>query len=853
MSSMSLRKTLLALAITSAALGAQAQTLALTDSGIVETLTHHTDDVEITGSHSANRVDSDAIGFNGVTFDKNLVLNATITPSGVFSDGIDLNSADGPFWTNNTIGGDLINRGTIAVTGGGSAALLIDPAVIKGNVINEGVLSSKGEPQLDEGEYDANRAIDISGSTNISGDLHNTATGQIIAQGTNADGISMQGGRIEGSLINDGLIQVSGQDATGIDLTSDFNDQTGFVRSDVSRLINNGTITATGDDAVAIELDGVKFSADQDQVINRGVIRSEDAAIEIGGFDIDNNVKQLRIVNSGTIISADEAVDASEASGGQVLLDMRDGSKITGNLIGLDDIEVYGNAEFTGTDSTADGYNISLKNNGWINVGESAQAAHLEFKSPATTIDGNLYVAQTSSIGLNLSTATNPAVPVLSVTGQAEFAKGSQIQLAAQGQDFKADGASYTLIKAGTLTNNGLALTSTSALLNVDSYTTDGNQIVAKVTTKSSDEVGEIIDHQGGDANQGAALQNLVKAGVLGKITDPNDRVLRAFSGADEQQLAKLAKQLTPEVNGGATRAATTGQTLISNVAANRTSGARGLSSGDTFKQTGVWVQGLYSDATQDTRSGVDGYNAYSHGVAVGADGKLNDQVTLGLAYSFLNTDVHSKSSNSTEVDSHAFTLYGGFEQGNYFVDASLTYGFNDNDSKRYVAGTTAKGSYDSTLFGANLIGGYIYHINQHLLVEPRLAARYSLVDIDSYREKGSSAALRVNDQRFEAIELGGGVRVAGRFNLGQGTLEPQAKLMAYHDFAADRGNSTSSYVLGSTPFVTSGADPVRNSYEAGVGADYHLGAVTVGLGYDYYSKAGFNADTFTVKARYDF
>ncbi len=68
---------------------------------------------------------------------------------------------------------------------------------------------------------------------------------------------------------------------------------------------------------------------------------------------------------------------------------------------------------------------------------------------------------------------------------------------------------------------------------------------------------------------------------------------------------------------------------------------------------------------------------------------------------------------------------------------------------------------------------------------------------------------------------------------------------MGYHDFAADQASSTSTFLLGNTPFVTNGADAVRNSYEAGVGADYKLGAVTVGLNYDYIGKSGFDADVF--------
>ncbi|HFJ9685291.1 TPA: autotransporter outer membrane beta-barrel domain-containing protein [Pseudomonas aeruginosa] len=577
----------------------------------------------------------------------------------------------------------------------------------------------------------------------------------------------------------------------------------------------------------------------------------------MGAFDIDgaNASNTLVIQNSGTLISQDEAIDASQASGGVHLV--WNAGSITGNLIDLSNIEVNGDVTFNGTDASTDGANIRLKDTGWLDVGSDAgnTPAHLEFGQPHTIIQGNLDVAGNSSLGLNLSSATDPNKAVVAVSGTAEFAKGSQIQLAAQGNDFKAQGTTYTLVQAGTLQDEGVSVTSRSALLNVDTYSSGDNQIVAKVSTKGQDEVGDVIDQIGGSANAqhaGAAFSQVV-AGLA--QSSPDDPVFQAYVNAsqDPAALKKLAEQLVPEVNGGATQAATSGQTLVSNVTGNRTSSLRGASSGDVLQNTGIWAQALYSDANQDLRDGVAGFNAYSRGIAIGADGKLTDQLTLGVAYSFLHTDVNSDNGNTTDVDGNALTLYSGFEQGNYFVDANLSYGLNDNESKRRIASTTAKGDYDSQVLGANVVGGYTYHLNEQFLVEPRLAARYARVDIDGYHEKGSSAALKVDSQRYEVAELGAGVRVAGDFQVGNGNLQPQAKLMAYHDFAADKAQSTSTFVLGGTPFVSQGAKAVRNSYEAGVGADYHLGSVTVGVSYDYTGKTDFNADTFTAKVRYDF
>lgn len=859
------RKTLLALAIASAALPSHAETLQLTNTGLrLENNAHYVENLEITGSFTGSDLpeDFDAIYINTATFEQDLVLNANIEASGPDISGVDF-MIDGPLGSENRIGGNLINKGSISLTGQAGSALLIDTlTTIEGDLRNEGTLSVKSEPYLepaegngDSEEMDTAQALDFGDSAVILGNLINASTGRIIAEGSGAIGINLEGGRIDGKLINQGLIQVNGFDAVAIDATQagdDFDPSGDFV--DITSIENSGQIIAHGEGARALLLDGVSFTGSNSHVVNTGLIKATDAAIDIQVADLDN-VNTLVIHNSGTITSQDEAIDASFATVPVYLL--WDAGTINGNLIGLSTVVVNGNVSFNGTDASADGANIRMKDFGRIYVGSDASnaPAHMEFGLPHTTINGDLEVAGNSSLGLNLSSATDPSKAVVAISGTAAFAQGSQIKLAAQGNDFKAQGTTYTLIKAGTLLDEGVNVASNSALLNVNAFSSGDNEIVATVSTKSQDEVGSVIGQIGGSSNAqnaGAAFSQI--ASRLAE-RNPNDPVFQAYVNAsqDPSALKRLVEQLAPEVNGGATQAATGGQALMGSVTGNRSSSLRGASSGDVLRNTGVWAQALYSDANQDLRDGVAGFNAYSRGIAIGADGQLTDQLTMGVAYNLLHTSVNSESGNTTEVDGNAVTLYSGFEQGNYFVDANLSYGLNNNESKRYIAGTTAKGDYDSKVLGANMVGGYTYRLSEQLLIEPRLAARYARVDIDSYEEKGSSAALKVDSQRYEVAELGAGMRFAGDFVVGSGNLQPQFKVMAYRDFAADESQSTSTFTLGGTPFVSRGAKAVRNSFEAGIGADYRLGAVTVGLNYDYTGKADFNADTFIAKVRYDF
>ncbi|RRU76531.1 autotransporter outer membrane beta-barrel domain-containing protein [Stutzerimonas xanthomarina] len=927
----SFRKTLLALAVTGAALPVYAQTVQLDNTGISNEAGNF-ESLEINGSFEGV---GEAVVLNGTKVTNDLLLNANIKVTSPEASGIDF-LVDGDGLSAPEIGGDLIQRGTVQVIGDGSVALIVDPATVGGSLINEGTLSVKGDQYDDGGENDNSRALHVMSST-INGDLKNDVTGKIIAEGEHATALSV--GRdttLGGQLINEGLIAASGESSTalsvegrsinidgyeirneeGATIRATGTDSVGVRLTDLDHfggvLLNNGVIEAAGENARAIFVEGgYLFAIDSEGKIvatgedshgivinettfdgyngvldhpndrhirNSGLIQADDAAILIGSFEIDDRIdftdnftgeKRLGIENLGHIVSKDEAIDASLATGDVDLYwgivdpndddidDHNEVSTITGNLIGLSNIEIRQNALFTGTDVTVDGANIVMKNDGRVNVGSSSDSlsGNLELGLPHTIIDGNLYVAGNSSLTLNLSKETNEEQAVLSITKTAEFGDGAQIKLAAKGSDFRADGVTYTLVEAGSVEDEGLKVVSSSSLLNVDTYAVEGNRIVSKVTAKGTDQVAEVIEQSGANGNGQAAGSKFYSEVFQTLAVSGNDAVAQAFlaASANPEALKRLSEQLAPEINGSATQAALSGQSLVSGVAAGRTSGARGMSSGDGFQETGVWLQSLYSDANQDLRDGVAGYNAHSRGIALGADGKLNDQLTLGLAYSFLNTDVNSDGGNKTEVDGHAFTLYGGYELGNYFVDASLTYGVSDNSSKRHIASTTAKADYDSDLLGLNLMGGYSFQLDNGLLIEPRLAARYSNVKIDGYSEKGSSAALKTGAQRYEVAELGAGFRLASSFGVGRGTLEPQAKLMAYHDFAGDRASSTSTFVLGSTPFVTTGAKPVRNSYEAGVGADYRLGAVTLGVSYDYVGKTGFDADTVQAKLRYDF
>jgi outer membrane autotransporter protein len=804
--------------------------------------------------------------------------------SGILAKGREYyDPAEGLLFTSR-VEGSIRNEASISVEGALRQGLDMAGHRFDGELVNAGTIAAKGDVYIRTERYgDRERqyaygvtALRVAGSEVREG-LHNSGT--IQAEGTNAMGLEIGADNVLSKLINTGTIAVKGDSLDSVETDLETGESTTVRVVAAAVALNGGNleqirneeagrIIATGQGSVALDINRASFidSAADVQIVNAGRIEGEDAGIHIGAFVYSQN-DLVEIRNQGDIVSGRAAIEVEATQSGMRSTPVPtlthllwEKGTVSGDLLGLSRIDIQGNVTFNRLDDQT--ATIKLTEGGTLSV---ATGAHLELGQLRTELEGNLSVADSASLGLVLGRTTHPQVPILKVKGIAAFGAGSEVKLSAR-YGFSADKTEYRLLEATSLPEH-VKVSSASVLLTVDSSRTfsTGNEMIlaAEVSRKSDLEIRD--DLQGAGTATGRSAENagraaeafspLLPALLAGQPNDPLAAILGDDSGSEESRNAqrKLLTQLAPDVSGGASQAAVFGQAMIRNVAAGRTGGARGLSSGGAFAQTGVWVQALNSDATQDLRDGVAGFDASTTGIAVGLDGKLNEQLTLGLAYSFLDTDVDAEGGNKTEVQGHNLTLYSGFVQNGFFVDGSLTYGQNANEGERLIATTLAKADYDSNLLGVNLTAGYTYPLQGTVVVEPQVTARYSNVEIDRIEESGSSAALNTEKQRYEVGELGAGVHLVGRIDVGNGSISPRIKLMAYHDLIADQAASTSAFVLGGTPFVTSGAKPERNSYEAGLGADYRLGALTLGVSYDYFGKSDYSSDTFAAKVRYDF
>lgn len=172
--------------------------------------------------------------------------------------------------------------------------------------------------------------------------------------------------------------------------------------------------------------------------------------------------------------------------------------------------------------------------------------------------------------------------------------------------------------------------------------------------------------------------------------------------GDDQVGVVKAgAGELTPNNTGSAITATRAGQRMASSAISNRSNANRtGVNSGEMISSGGFWFQYAYSEAEQDKKDGVFGYEAETSGFSLGMDTGLVDMdTTVGFAYSYAKGDIKGKgagSGSSMDTKNYIFSLYGSFAMDNMFVDGRISYSSGENNGHRTVGGERIKAKYDN-------------------------------------------------------------------------------------------------------------------------------------------------------------
>lgn len=763
-------------------------------------------------------------------------------------------------WVDGYVSGSIVNEGSLSATAtatatnntAGSVGVLADGVTSTGSILNSGNIqvTSTGSYAYAEGVAVWNHEGEFTNSGTIQATA-DTVDDQSYgyAVGVSLDRFGSEGGSATFENTSEGIIRASGlngADASGFDTYS-------YLSGTTASILNAGEISASatgGGHAYGLSVDAYSTGV---TITNSGTIS---AVADIGGgigFS-GYGYGDLTLQNSGTI-SGTSGPDYNGYSVWSNGFSIDNAS--SGKLIGA----LYADGE---------GGSIAVTNAGLIDlplfVAPEISPFGMSYSSEFSGyVGGDFTQTSTGTLRIAADSATAGGYSQLYVTGPANLGGTIDVNVLNSGANLAIGNTLYGVVQADTLDGTFSQVTDNSALFNFqDIYfvTAEGEYLTPRVDL-------EVV--KGLTAEQSviftSALPALGAARVFDSLIDSGtsdtgmQTVINALGGlSTEQAVSDTVSQTLPLLTGGSMQAAAQALSGINRVVQARIESNRGLSSGDAFAgDKRLWLKPFGSQADQDDRNAVAGFEADTLGFVIGADGALSDVTRAGVAFAYAKSDITSNSAvalQSADVDVFKLIGYGSYTlDGRTELNYQVDVGQNKNESRRSIdfMGTVASGSYNSLTAHAGVGWGRIVNLNERTSWVPSVRADYTWIKDSAYTETGAGALnLNVDNRSTQELILAADAKVVHKLNdattltanvgVGYDTLNKQASVTTA--FAGAPGLSFVTYGLEQDPWLVRGGLGLTHTYAKGV---------EVTARYDLEHREGFNNQTVSVKARWAF
>lgn len=281
---------------------------------------------------------------------------------------------------------------------------------------------------------------------------------------------------------------------------------------------------------------------------------------------------------------------------------------------------------------------------------------------------------------------------------------------------------------------------------------TGGNENLPLVTPDLVTELTNIAASEGGEAASDA-LDRLANVDALALTTTP---VGRAYENATQSISDRAGKFIAFPI-----------------AFAENSAKISGVTAGDTALRHGAWVSPFYGHIIQKVRGRTPGYRAGYYGAVIGTDTLLNDNVTIGIAFSAIKTDVKHKDLNTgdkTKANTYVGSLYGVYQLSDeWFLQGVASFSrtkIKNREIRREFARTApASANYNTDAWGSEVLVGYNHKIGTGVLLTPTFGFEYNRMNNIKYKETGTvNQNLLVTRKAVDRIEAILGAKISGTY-----------------------------------------------------------------------------------------
>lgn len=591
--------------------------------------------------------------------------------------------------------------------------------------------------------------------------------------------------------------------------------------SAVAQLSDKASIQATGDsNEVVIEnnsnvtmADESSMSAEHVYVSNGGSLELTDSAkITAPGDSSVSDSEGVKVVASSVIMSENARIegDVSLENGG--FLGMSGNAEIDGDLntkstTGYSTISI-GSTSGGSSDVTINGSIdisqsvLSILNGNTLTLGEKRDnsfknGSYLSLGTGKLDLNGgNLTMSGDSTLTLRI--ASESEYGQILNAGKIDIEPGAGLDVSIDKNVVSKGETKEFQILSGTVDGKWVNLNRRYEF----DHLGEGKYAVTQVA-----DAGDIVIMDGGTENNANTANawlegnNFANGSEAAKVYDELDYLSQYGQGSEYvDALTALAPDAAPLVRSLTTE----NSNQIFSTVQNRLEGgsslrmkpgragryARGLASGDMYREDAIWVQGLYNHSELSDTKEAKGFEIDSYGGAIGLDNYVTDSLKLGIGYAYTHGDI-SGFLRDTDVDTHTGFVYGEFKPNRWFLNAIASYSFASYDEEKRVSTFKVKGDYDVNAFGAQVMTGY-----KMGYVTPELGVRYLNVKQDAYED---SIGQRVDAVSNDVLTGVFGIRIKQDFFPNRGfSIRPEVHVAATYDFVQDDAVSVVSLPNGS-------------------------------------------------------
>ena len=200
----------------------------------------------------------------------------------------------------------------------------------------------------------------------------------------------------------------------------------------------------------------------------------------------------------------------------------------------------------------------------------------------------------------------------------------------------------------------------------------------------------------------------------------------------------------------------------------------------------GVFITGVGEFTNIGNTANAQGYDLTTGGFTLGVDVKLTEHFAIGINAGYARTGADLTGNGRVTVDGAKGGIYATYFTGTgFYVDAAASAGYNNYDTRRGALKGTARGSTSGAEFNALFSTGYDWKTSDGLSIGPVASVQYTNVGVDSFREHGSLAPLKIGDNTGESLRTQLGVKASYDIHpLASGVIiRPEVRAAWQHEF----------------------------------------------------------------------